>query len=122
MYVYDPEYDAPEDMTEIPMPTCEGSVVSVTSNVEDQVFRCEDCGHTFECEDTDVSCPLCPDILLDTSDLSGDSTPISLEDFIEINEESPLSSEEVDALRALKVGESAHLGIGGGSVAITRVR
>jgi hypothetical protein len=61
-------------------------------------------------------------IFLDTSDLSGDPTPIALDAFIEINEENPLLPEEVEALRALPVGGKAHLGIGGGEVVIVRVR
>ena len=68
---------------------------------------------------------MCLDIFLDVSDLSGDPTPLTLNAFIEINEtfsDSPLLPEEVEALRALKVGESTHLGIGGGSIVIVRVR
>ena len=60
--------------------------------------------------------------LFDFSDLSGDSTPSSLAEFLDVNEESPPDPSEVRALRAARVGDVVHLGIGGGHVTVRRVR
>lgn len=61
-------------------------------------------------------------VILDVSDLSGDPTPVSLADFLDTNQEVPLPDGEVSALRRLRVGEKAHLGVGGGHVVVRRVR
>lgn len=61
-------------------------------------------------------------IWLDLSDLSGDRTPTSLADFVADNSEYPPDEDELSRLRALRVGQSAHLSIGGGSVRVKRVR
>ena len=59
--------------------------------------------------------------MLDLSDLTGDSSPVSLEEFLSANEENPIDAEDVEVLKALKVGETTALGIGGGWVEIRRV-
>lgn len=58
-------------------------------------------------------------IMLDVSDLTGDKAPASLAGLLADNEELP--PQEVEALRRLRVGESARLGIGGGYVTVTRI-
>jgi hypothetical protein len=61
-------------------------------------------------------------IMLDVSDLSGDPTSVSLAEFLRDNAEVPPPDEEIASLRSLAVGQSTHLGIGGGSVVVRRVR
>lgn len=64
-------------------------------------------------------------IFLDISDLSGEKDPISLKEFIEVNEGEdvePPDPREIQTLRHLQPGASAHLSIGGGHVTIKRVR
>lgn len=60
-------------------------------------------------------------ILLDLSDLTGDATPVSLEQLVADNAECPLSLRDVAALAELAIGETAHVGIGGGAVLVRRV-
>jgi hypothetical protein len=62
-------------------------------------------------------------IYLDLSDLSGDSTPVSLAEFIAVNSApgvTPLERGDIAVLRRLKVGEHATLGIGGGRIDVWR--
>jgi hypothetical protein len=61
------------------------------------------------------------DIMLDTSDLTGDAAPVSLAEFLAANAECGLGDGEEDALCALAVGATCQIGIGGGYVTIRRV-
>jgi hypothetical protein len=64
------------------------------------------------------------EILLDLSDLTGDSDPVSLSDFINANSEpgvAPLDDRDVDHLRRLRPGQRIYLSIGGGAVEVRRV-
>jgi hypothetical protein len=60
-------------------------------------------------------------IMLDLSELSGDATPASLANFLTDNAECPPDESEISALRALQVGNTTRLGIGGGFVTVRRV-
>lgn len=62
-----------------------------------------------------------PSPCFDLSDLSGDTSPVPLETFLAENEECPPDPDEVRALRACAVGETARLGIGGGFVSVRRM-
>lgn len=57
----------------------------------------------------------------DLSDLSGDSTPCSLDDFLADNEECPPDESEIRALLDCPVDGRVRLGIGGGFVTVKRV-
>jgi hypothetical protein len=59
--------------------------------------------------------------LFDLSNLSGDSTPVSISEFLKVNEECPPDPSELADLRACPVGGTVNLGIGGGFVTVRRV-
>ncbi len=59
--------------------------------------------------------------LFDMSELGG-GDPISIAEFLKINEECPPDKSEVAELRAAPVGGTVHLGIGGGFVTVRRTR
>jgi hypothetical protein len=60
-------------------------------------------------------------VWLDLYDLTGSHEPVSLSQFLRDNQEFPPTPEELRALRRLGIGQTAHLGIGGGSVKVQRV-
>ena len=57
----------------------------------------------------------------DLSDLSGDPTPCSLDDFLADNEENPPDEAEIRALLDCPVDGRVNLAIGGGHVTVKRV-
>lgn len=61
------------------------------------------------------------DHAFDLSDLSGDSTPCTLDDFLKANEECPPDPAEVESLVNANIGDKVNLGIGGGFITVTRV-
>jgi hypothetical protein len=64
------------------------------------------------------------DVMLDLSELNDSNKPVSLADFIRDNASQDVATpqaEEIAALRKLRPGQEAYVGIGGGAVKVKRV-